>query len=66
MCQLLVRQKYREKEKHSPIINRAAVKCDAGGPANPVAPSAAPPKAQATPPSATTAINALRGGPANH
>ena len=33
-----------------PIINRAAVKCDVGGPAKPVAPSAAPPNAQATPP----------------
>lgn len=30
-----------------------------------MAPSAAPPKAQATPPNATTAINARNGGPAN-
>lgn len=33
-----------------PIIRSAAVKCDVGGPAKPVAPSAAPPNAQATPP----------------
>lgn len=33
-----------------PIIRRAAVKCDVGGPAKPVAPSAAPPNAHATPP----------------
>lgn len=31
-------------------MRRAAVKCDVGGPAKPVAPSAAPPNAQATPP----------------
>ena len=31
----------------------------------PVAPSAAPPNAHATPPNATTAISALSGGPAN-
>lgn len=49
-----------------PIINKAAVKCEDGGPANPVAPRAAPPKAQATPPRATTAITARNGGPANH
>lgn len=34
-----------------PIIRSAAVKCDVGGPASPVAPRAAPPNAQATPPS---------------
>lgn len=50
---------------HLPIINNAAVKCDCGGPARLVAPSAAPPKAHATPPNATTAINARNGGPAN-
>ena len=49
-----------------PIISKAAVKCELGGPARPVAPNAAPPKAQATPPRATTAIKARRGGPANH
>lgn len=31
-------------------MRRAAVKCDDGGPAKPVAPRAAPPNAQATPP----------------
>lgn len=49
-----------------PIISNAAVKCELGGPAKPVAPNAAPPKAHATPPSATTAITARNGGPANH
>lgn len=49
-----------------PIIRSAAVKCDVGGPAKPVAPSAAPPKAHATPPNATTAMTARNGGPANH
>jgi len=31
-----------------------------------VAPKAAPPRAQATPPRATTAMRARSGGPANH
>lgn len=50
----------------SPVISRAAVKCEVGGPASPVAPNAAPPSAQAKPPSATTQITARSGGPANH
>lgn len=49
-----------------PIINSAAVRCELGGPVKLVAPNATPPKAHATPPSATTAITALNGGPANH
>lgn len=40
-----------------PIINKDTVKCVVGGPAKPLAPRAAPPKAQATPPNATMAIN---------
>lgn len=47
-------------------MRRAAVRCEDGGPAKPVAPSAAPPRAHATPPSATTAMTARKGGPANH
>lgn len=40
--------------------------CDDGGPANPVAPSAAPPNAHPTPDRATTAMTARNGGQANH
>lgn len=47
-------------------MSNAAVKCEVGGPANPVAPSAAPPNAHARPPNATTNITARNGGPANH
>lgn len=47
-------------------MSNAAVKCEVGGPANPVAPSAAPPNAHARPPNATTKITARNGGPANH
>lgn len=52
--------------QHLPIIRSAAVKCDEGGPARLVVPRAAPLIAHATPPSATTAISARTGGPANH
>lgn len=55
-----------KKAGYSPIINSAAVRCEDGGPAKLVAPSAAPPRAHATPPRATTAITARNGGPANH
>lgn len=49
-----------------PVMSNAAVKCEVGGPASPVAPRAAPPNAHASPPNATTNITALNGGPANH
>lgn len=49
-----------------PVISKAAVKCDVGGPASPVAPRAAPPSAQAKPHRATTKMTARNGGPANH
>lgn len=39
-----------------PIISRETVKCVEGWPANPLAPQAAPPSAQATPPKAIIAI----------
>lgn len=42
-----------------PIIRRAAVKWDAGGPANPVAPNVAPPNAHAKPPRNTMKIQRL-------
>lgn len=51
---------------HLPIIKRAAVRWEEGGPASPVVPRAAPLIAHATPPSATTAMRARTGGPANH
>lgn len=47
-------------------MSNAAVRWEAGGPAKPVAPNAAPPSAHATPPNATTAMTARNGGPANH
>lgn len=52
--------------RNLPIIKRAAVKCDDGGPARLVVPRAAPLIAHATPPRATTAMRARTGGPANH
>lgn len=52
--------------KYIPIMRSAAVRCEDGGPARLVAPNAAPLKAQAIPPSATTAINERSGGPGNH
>lgn len=47
-------------------MKRAPDKWGVGGPANPVIPSATPPRAHATPPNATSAIAARNGGPANH
>lgn len=49
-----------------PIISSTAVRWDVGVPTKPVAPSAAPPRAQAMPPKATTAIKARNIGPEKH